>query len=191
MKNLMDEPGVVNGVDTAQLTKWIGQLKERPDTGNIKYRCQSSWQEGTRVLHHFAGYEIDGTSLNGDNRRFVILTDEFNEFGVKEVAPTPYEHLLGALSGDITATINAHASLNNIHLTNLQVECEGEMNVQGMFDLRRDLPIGFKTILVKVTISGDAPEAKLMEMVDKGYKFSPVRNTISSGIRIDKEFLVE
>ncbi len=48
----MDGPVVVNGVDTAQLTKWIGQLKDRPDSGNVKYRYQSSWHKGTRALHH-------------------------------------------------------------------------------------------------------------------------------------------
>lgn len=172
---------IVNGFDTTQLGGLIGALKASPDAGNVTFRCQTTWQDGARAFHHFSGYSIDGNEVHEGERTFVVLSDEPSEFGVSDAAPGPAEQLLGAVGGCVTATTNAFASLNDIELTSLKVKVEGELNLQGMFALLEDVPVGFKSIKVTIAISGDAPKDKLKEMAESGFKYSPIRNTVTQG----------
>lgn len=179
MKELREELNTVNGFNTTQLGGLIGMLKDNPDAGNVTFRCETHWQEGARAFHHFSGYNIDGQPVHEEERKFVVLSDEPTEFGVSDAAPAPAEQLLGAVAGCVAATTNAFASLNDVELTSLKVEVKGILNLQGMFVLRDDVPIGFKNITVNITIAGGAPDSKLNEMAESGFKFSPMRNTVS------------
>ncbi len=182
--DVVEEQQVTNGFNTTQLGGLIVNLKENPEAGNVTFQCRTRWQDGARAFHHFSGYEIDGQPVHVDERKFVVLSDEPSEFGVSDAAPGPAEQLLGAVAGCITATTIAFASLNGIDITDLKVEAAGDLNLQGMFGLRDDMPIGFKNINVKTSISGNAPENKLKEMAELGYKYSPIRSTVSHGVPV-------
>lgn len=179
MKELQEAQKTVNGFNTEQLSGLIENLKEHPEAGNVDFRCHTRWQDGARAFHHFSGYSIDGQRVHDNTRKFVVLSDEPSEFGVTDAAPAPAEQLLGAVAGCVTTTTNAFASLNGVNLTGLKVDVHGIINLQGMFALREDVPVGFKNIEVNVSISGDAPESKLREMAEAGFTYSPIRNTIS------------
>jgi len=185
MKELQEEQKIVNGFDTEQLGGLIESLKENPEAGNVTFQCQTHWQRGARAFHHFSGYQIDGQSVHEGERKFIVLSDEPSEFGVSDAAPAPSEQLLGAVAGCVTATTNAFASLNGVELTALKVEVNGELNLQGMFALRDDVPVGFKTINVSINISGNAQESKLKEMAEAGYTYSPIRNTVSQSVPVE------
>lgn len=191
MKDLIEEQKVVNGFNTTQLVGLIENLKERPGAGNITFQCQTRWQDGARAFHYFSGYLIDGQPMHKGNRKFVVLSDEPSEFGISDAAPGPAEQLLGAVAGCITATTNAFASLNGVELTDLNVDVDGDINLQGMLALRNDVTIGFKNIHVKVSIAGNASESKLREMVEAGYKFSPIRNTVSHAVPVELKVQAE
>ena len=150
----------------------------------MKFRCQTHWQNGARAFHRFSGYHIDGNAVHEDGRRFVVLSDEPLEFGASDAAPAPAEQLLGALAGCIAATTNAFASLEHIRLTQLVVNVEGNLNLQGMFALQDTVPIGFKNIQVKVAISGAASEDALGKLAESGFQYSPVRNTLNHGVEV-------
>lgn len=180
MSELKERQSIIGGFNTIQLGGLIDSLKSNPEGGKVTFKCQTHWQNGARAFHHFSGYNIDGQFVH-EERKFVVLSDEPSEFGVSDAAPAPAEQLLGAVGGCVAATTNAFASLNGIHLTKLNVNVDGDLNLQGMFGLRDDVPVGFKRIRVNIAISGDAPDSKLREMAEAGFKFSPIRNTVSQG----------
>ncbi len=191
MENVKEKIKLVNGFNAAQLEGLIENLKENPQAGNVTFKCNTLWQDGARSFHHFSGYSIDGQSVHEGNRKFVVLSDEPSEFGVSDAAPAPAEQLLGAVAGCITATTNAFAALNGIILTSLKVDVDGDLNLQGMFALREDVQAGFKNLRAFVTISGDAPADKIKEMAEAGFKFSPIRNTVSHGASVILDVHVE
>ena len=184
-KDVVEEQQVTNGFSTTQLGGLIENLKENPETGNVTFQCRTRWQYGARAFHHFSGYKIDGEPLHEGERKFVVLSDEPSEFGVSDAAPGPGEQLLGAVAGCVTATTNAFASLNDVEITDLKVDAAGDLNLQGMFGLSDDMPIGFRNIHIKTSISGNAPKSKLKEMAELGYKYSPIRNTVSHGVPVE------
>lgn len=191
MKNLVKEQHWTNGFNTTQLGGLVENLKENPDAGNVTFKCSTNWQDGARAFHHFSGYHIDGQSVHEDERNFVVLSDEPSEFGVSDAAPAPAEQLIGAVAGCVTATTNAYASLNDVEITDLRVDVDGEINLQGMFALRDDVNIGIKNIHIKTSISGNASISKLREMAEMGYKYSPIRNTVSHSVPVDLDVQAE
>jgi uncharacterized OsmC-like protein len=185
MKNLVEEQQMTNGFNTTQLGRLVETLEASPGAGNVTFKCKTRWQDGARAFHHFSGYQIDGQSVHEDGRTFVVLSDEPSEFGVSDAAPSPAEQLIGALAGCVTATTNAYASLNGVEITDLKVDVDGDLNLQGMLALRDDVAIGFKNIRIKTSISGNASEEILQEMAELGYKYSPIRNTVSHNVPVE------
>ena len=183
--DVVEEQQVTNGFNTTQLGWLIENLKENPEAGNVTFQCRTRWQDGARAFHHFSVYKIDGQPMHEGERKFVVLTDEPSEFGVSDAAPGPGEQLLCAVAGCVTATTNAFASLNGVEITDLKVEVDGDLNLQGMFGLCDEVAIGFKNIRVKTSLKGNAPESKLREMAELGYTYSPMRNTVSHGVPIE------
>jgi SAM-dependent methyltransferase/uncharacterized OsmC-like protein len=179
------EDKFLNGFNTVELNNLIESLERNPESGNVSYKCRTHWQSGAKAHHHFSQYRVDGMPQRKDDRRFTIQSDEPAIFGVTDTAPGPAELLLGALGGCVTATINTYAALNDIELVGLQVDVTGEMNLHGMFDLAENIPIGFKTIKVRICISGNTSESRLRELAMNGFSHSPIRNSLKGAIALE------
>ena len=75
--------------------------------------------------------------------------------------------------------------MNGVEITYLKVDVNGDLNLKGMFALRDDVAIGLMNIRIRTFISGNASEDRLKEMAKLGYKYSPIRNTISHYVPVE------
>jgi uncharacterized OsmC-like protein len=181
---------VINGINTELLGNLAGLLSQNPDAGRVTFHSRSLWQQGTRVLTRFAGYTIDGDRQHEGDRQFVLLSDEPVELSGTDAAPSPIEQLLHALGACIAATTNANAALMGIELTQLEVRLESDLNLRGFFALDDRVRPGIGELRAQIAIAGNADAEKLREIVERGYRYSPIRESVNNGVTLNREIIV-
>ena len=177
----------INGLDTGALGGLVDMLKQHPEGGRVSFAAQSRWQDGARVLTRLAGYRIDGDEAHGEERRFVLLSDEPTELSGTDAAPAPVEQLMHALAGCIGATINARAAFAGVKLDRLDLTIEGGVDLHGIFGLEPRARPGVQGLTVTVDIAADAAPERLREIVAAGIGTSPIRDSVEHGVPIEAE----
>lgn len=97
-----------------------------------------------------------------------------------DTAPNPSEAALAALGSCLCVGIHANAVAQNIAITKLELELEGDLNITAVWgtgDLADTKPVGFTEVRAKVVLDADAPRDRLEALVAHALKWSPVANT--------------
>jgi len=183
-------PSILNGINTELLGNLANLLSQNLDTGRVTFCSRSLWQQGTRVFTRFTGYNIDGEMQHEGDRQFVLLSDEPIELSGTDAAPSPIEQLMHALGACIAATTNANAALMGVELTQLEVRLESDLNLHGFFALDDCVRPGISKLRAHITIAGNADAEKLREIVQRGYRYSPIRESINNGVTLNSEIIV-
>ncbi|RAX54881.1 peroxiredoxin [Helicobacter sp. 16-1353] len=104
-----------------------------------------------------------------------------------DTAPNPSEALLAALGSCLAVGIHANAIANNIVITKLELELEGDLNITAVWgtgDLSKDKPLGFTDIRVKINIESNADKETTDNLIAHATKYSPVANTILRAVNL-------
>ncbi|PAF46912.1 peroxiredoxin [Helicobacter sp. 12S02634-8] len=107
-----------------------------------------------------------------------------------DTAPNPSEALLAALGSCIAVGIHANAIAQNIVISKLELELEGDLNITavwGVGDLDTSKPLGFTDIRVKVLLESNASEEVQKALIAHAKKWSPVANTLMRNVCLEVE----
>ena len=102
----------------------------------------------------------------------------------KDNGPTPVEFLLIALGSCITAGIGNIAAARGVTLTEVKSTIEGDIDLQGILGLSKDVRNGYQGIRATFEIKGDAPSEKLREIVEQGRARSAVYDVLTNGVPV-------
>lgn len=105
-----------------------------------------------------------------------------------DTAPNPSEAVLAALGSCLAVGIHANAIAQDIVITKLELELEGDLNITAVWgtgDLSKDKPLGFTQVRVKVNLESNASKQKQDELIAHATKYSPVANTILRAVDLD------
>jgi uncharacterized OsmC-like protein len=177
------ERGPLNGVDVPTLFATIGAVKAQPELAIFTFRASNRWQQGahskTRIeAFHAAGGEhqhVRDFTLDADHPEVLVGRDN---------GPLPVEIVLAALASCITGGIGNIASARGVTLYEVESAIEGTMNGYGILGLDDNVRNGYSQITLRVKIRGDAPEAKLREIVEQSKKRSAVYDLLTNGTKV-------
>ena len=173
-------PMPLNGVDTPKLFATIGAVAGQPELGTFRFRADGRWLNGTHMRSTMPGFFGAG----GEHVHKAAYTADADHPGIlcgQDNGPTPVEYLLHALAACITAGVANIAAARGITLHAVETAIEGDIDVRGILGLADDVRNGFKAINVGVRIAGDAPAAKLRQIVEQSRARSAVFDTITNG----------
>jgi uncharacterized OsmC-like protein len=102
----------------------------------------------------------------------------------KDTGPNPAEYLLHALAACLTTSLVYVAAARGVRLTEVESTLEGDMDVQGALGLSDEYRNGFERIRVSFRVAGDAPEAKLREVVARAQQRSAVFDMVTNGVPV-------
>jgi uncharacterized OsmC-like protein len=74
-----------------------------------------------------------------------------------------------------------------VELTEVESTLEGDMDVRGALGLDDDYRNGFERIRVSFRVEGNAPAAKLREVVERARQRSAVYDVVSNGVSVEVE----
>ena len=174
----------LNGVNTPVLMATINAVKGQPELAKFQFRAHNRWTAGT-----CSESRVESFYGAGEERKHVA---EFR-YGADHPAvlvgedrgPTPVEFLLHGLASCITAGIGNIAAARGVTLTAVESRVEGDIDLRGILGLSNDVRNGYQKIRISFEIAGDAPAAKLRQIVEQAQARSAVFDVLTNGVPVE------
>lgn len=158
-----------NGVDMEQVNARVEAMRRDPGEGKRTLSGITSWNGGahsTTIVRNFAVPADEPGAIGGTNR-----------------GPSPMELVLTALSACITISIAYSAAEEEVEVHSIEIDVEGDLDLRGLFEVA-DVRAGFEEVRVTVRIEADAPREKIEELVNRGYRRSPVVDSLEGKVPV-------
>ncbi|MGD9934871.1 MAG: OsmC family protein [Dehalococcoidia bacterium] len=174
-----------NGLNIEQMYGTLDAIKAQPAIAKFQFRATNRWMGGTHnqsfIKDFYGGGQEDrsrasGWSLDAGEPGILLGKDE---------GPNPAEYLLHALAACLTTSIVNVAAARKVELTSVESMLEGDADVQGALGLNDGIRNGFQRIRASFKVSGNAPDEKLREVVERAKARSFVFDVVSHGTAVD------
>ena len=170
----------LNGVDTPKLFATIGVVKGQPALADFQFRVEGRWLNGTHMRSTMSGFSGAGGE-HAHKASYMAEADHPAVLCGEDNGPTPVEYLLHALAACLTAGIANIAAARGVTLHSVECSVEGDIDLRGILGLSDEVRNGFKAIRVGFKVAGDAPAAKLQEIVEQSRARSAVFDVLTNG----------
>jgi uncharacterized OsmC-like protein len=172
-----------NGVDTPTLFATIGVVKDQPALAQFRFRAENRWVSGTHSQSTFTSYFGAGgthqhkhvTTAHADHPAVLTGADE---------GPTPVEWLLHGLAACLTAGIANVAAARGVTLYEVSSTVEGDIDLQGILGLSKEVRNGYQGIRASFSIEGDAAPDVLEAIVRQSQARSAVFDVLTNGVPV-------
>jgi uncharacterized OsmC-like protein len=162
--------------DQETLASLINYVKEKPEAGRTVWKATTNWLGGFRSQAQI--------------RDFTVEMDEPAPLGGSNTAPNMVEIVLGAYGCCLTTGYAANAALRGIQLEDIQIELEGDLDLNGFFGLQDpdECWPGYTNVRAKVTLKAPtASKEQLQALHDAVLKTSPVGSILQRPIQVVTE----
>lgn len=159
------------------LISLVGDLKNSPDKAKLTFSASSTLKEGLKA--------------DVITRDFSFISDEPHNLGGTDEGPNPVEYVLGALAACQEIVVKAHATALGIDVSEVRVEAEGDLDLNGLLNLTEARP-GFNNIRFKTSIKTNESDTEKKKLVEKlALNNCPVLDTILNPVPVKGEVIFE
>jgi uncharacterized OsmC-like protein len=176
----------LNGVDVPTLFATINAVAEQPELAKFQFRASNEWIKGTHSRSRIEGFSGAGGE-HAQTADFVYDGDHPPVLCGVGNAPSPVEFLLHAIAGCITAGIGNIASARGVELESVEAVVEGDLDVQGLLGISKDVRNGYQGIRLRYKVKGDADAETLRKIVAQSTARSAVYDVLSNGVPVSIE----
>ena len=169
---------IVNGVNVTALQNTIEQIKKKKDIAKFTFKAQNKWIGGTANKTTVSDY-YGACKTHTRKTPHVFIKDEPPILLGKDTGANPVEYLLAGLAGCVTTSLVCHAAARGIKIDSIESTLEGNIDLQGLLHIDKDVNPGYQGIDISFKIESDASDEVLEELIEFAKNVSPVGNTIS------------
>ncbi len=159
-----------NGVDVQKLTEIASAIRAEPGKALLQFKAHTRW--------------IDGGYSETRIRQFVVKSDEPEQLLGKNQYPNPVEAVLAALGSCLAVGFAYNAALWGINLESLEMEIQGNLDLQGFLGISGKVRPGYENIHVGCRIKSDAPQEKLEQLLEYVQQTSPVLDIVRNPLPV-------
>jgi uncharacterized OsmC-like protein len=178
---------VRNGVDTEKMFATLDLIKGQPELARFQFRATNHWINGAHNRSTIQGFYAAGGEDTTRREAFQIDAGEPEILLGTDTGPNPAEYLLHALAACLTTSIVYVAAARKVELTSVESTVTGDMDVRGALGVDPEPRNGFERIGVSFRVTGDAPEERLREVVERARKRSAVYDMVTGGVPVALE----
>jgi uncharacterized OsmC-like protein len=176
-----------NGVDTEKMFATLNLIKEQPELAQFQFRASNRWIGGSHNRSAIKGFYAAGGEDTTRSAEFKIDAGEPAILLGDDAGPNPAEHLLHALAACLTTSIVYVAAARKVELTSVDSTITGDMDVRGALGVDDEPRNGFTRIDVSFRVTGNAPDEKLREVVERAQQRSAVYDIVTNGVPVAVE----
>jgi uncharacterized OsmC-like protein len=187
----VDARTVRNGVDTDQMYGTLDLLKDQPRLGSFQFRVANRWIDGAHNRSTIRGFYGAGAEDTSRAETFELDAGEPAILLGADTGPNPVEFLLHALAACLTTSIVYVAAARKVSLTSVESVLSGDLDARGAFGIDPTPRNGFERIDVSLRVTGDAPDEKLREVVERARQRSAVYDMLTNGVPVAIEVAAE
>ncbi len=159
-----------NGVNVEAVNALTGTLRREPAARQKTLSGLLSWNGGAH-----------STTIV---RNFVIPADEPAALGGTDRGASPMELVLTGLAACLAISIAYSAVEDGVEIHAIEIDVEGDIDLGGLFETAGDIRPGFEEVRLIVRVDADASQEKLEELVNHGYRRSPVVDSLVGKVPI-------
>jgi uncharacterized OsmC-like protein len=175
---------VRNGVDTEKLFATLDLIREQPELATFQFRASNRWIGGAHNRSTIQGFYAAGGEDTTRTQEFRIDAGEPAILLGSDTGPNPAEYLLHALAACLTTSIVYIAAARKVELTSVESVLTGDMDVRGALGVDDEPRNGFDHIRISFRVTGNAPEDKLREVVERAKARSAVYDMVTHGVPV-------
>jgi uncharacterized OsmC-like protein len=172
-----------NGVDTPTLFATLDAVKAQPQLAQFQFRVTNRWQGGTHSRSRMESFSGAG-GQHSHKAEYRYDADHPAVLVGKDEGPTPVEFLLHALASCLTAGLANIAAARGITLREVTSTVEGDIDLQGVLGLSKEVRNGYQGIRVRFDVKGDAPAETLRALVEQSRARSAVLDVLTNGVPV-------
>jgi uncharacterized OsmC-like protein len=162
------------GFDLLQLQGLRGAVAEKPEVGKTVWQAKTEWERGFRSQAQI--------------RHFTIPMDEPSALGGFDSAPNMVEMVLGAYGCCLTTGYVMNAALQGIELEAVQVDVEGDLDLNGFFGLSTEVSPGYSDVRAIVRLTAPKATTEQLETLHATVtRTSPVGSILERPVRVSTE----
>ena len=176
-----------NGVDTEQLFATLDLIKAQPELAKFQFRASNRWINGAHNRTSIKDFYAAGGEDTSRSEQFQIDAGEPAILLGTDTGPNPAEYLLHALAACLTTSIVYVAAARKVELTSVESTLTGDMDVRGALGVDKEPRNGFERIRASFRVTGNAPEEKLREVVERARNRSAVYDMVTNGVPVAVE----
>src|SRR5437764_9992898 len=176
-----------NGVDTETMFATLDLIKAQPELAQFQFRATNRWIDGSHNRSTIKGFYAAGAEDETRSEEFVIDAGEPAILLGSDTGPNPVEYLLHALAACLTTSIVYVAAARQVELTSVESTPTGDMDACGALGVDDGPRNGFERIGVAFRVTGNAPEDKLREIVERAQQRSAVYDMVTNGVPVTVE----
>lgn len=180
MQNVKSKGRMINGIDVEKANDFLIKLKENPLAGHVTFSSITHGMGGTKSMTVFSGYEIEGVIKK--ERKVQMKGEDLPELGGSDLVPVDVEEMMSAVGSSVIGVTSLKAALMGVELTKIEISLESDVDLMGSMELDIHKRPGVSDFRVLITIAGNADENTLRKIAMAGWKFSPVADTVRSGV---------
>ena len=169
---------MVNGVNITKLFETIESIKEKPEIAKFNFRAKNKWIGGMANQSTVSDF-YGACKLHTRSKPHVFTKDEPPLLLGHDKGANPVEYLLVGLAGCVTTSLVAHAAARGVKIDSIESYLEGDIDLQGLFQIDEKVNPGYEGINISFKIKSDASQETLQELIELAKKSSPVANTVS------------
>jgi uncharacterized OsmC-like protein len=121
----------------------------------------------------------DGLTCEVREGNWAFILDMPEQAGGNGTGPTPGVYGRAALGSCLAIGYMMRAAMMNISIASLEVEIQADYDDGALFGTAPGIPPGYLDVRYIVSIDSDAPEEKIMEMLDEADRHSPYLDVFS------------
>ena len=173
-----------NGVDTEKMFATLDLIKARPELAQFQFRAANRWIDGAHNRSTIKTFYAAGGEDMTRGEAFEIDAGEPAILLGSDTGANPVEYLLHALAACLTTSIVYVAAARKVELTSVESTLTGDMDVRGALGVDDEPRNGFERIGVTFRVTGNAPEEKLREVVERAKARSAVYDMVTNGLPV-------
>jgi uncharacterized OsmC-like protein len=173
-----------NGVDTEKLYATLDLIKEEPELARFQFRATNRWISGAHNRSAIKDFHGAGAEDTSRAEPFALDAGEPAVLLGTDTGPNPVEYLLHSLAACLTTSIVYIATARKVQLTSVASTLTGELDARGAFGIDDEPRNGFERIGVSFHVTGEAPETKLREVVERARERSAVYDMLTNGVPV-------
>ncbi len=177
---------VDNGVNIEALLGARQHLTDAPQGAQFQWRASCEWVSGTHSRTTVSGFSGLGAE-QAHRQDYTVEADHPQVFASEDNGATPPEIVLAALASCLTAGVATVASNRGVQLRSVTSTIAGDMDLQGILGIDRDVRNGFNGITVTYAIDADATKADIEAIVAQSQKRSAVFDIVANPTNIQVE----
>ncbi len=172
---------MLNNINIAGLSEFANEVKENNQEAKATYGVFLNWESGTKTTVSTKNMVLGNHKLV---RNFNFTIDEPSQILGVNSAPNPAEYMLGGLAGCMAVTFMTGATAMNIEIDQLQLEIDGELDLQGFLGITPDANPGFPELKFIFHVKGNGTKEQYKKLMERVNKHSPNFNTIQNKVKM-------